>query len=331
MTRRAFVLGGSGQTGRALVSKLLERGWDVTIASRGRRAVQEGVRHVTVDRADDAALRAALEEGVDVFVDFVAFERAHAEQLLALRDLIGSAVVLSSAAVYFPQGDWDRPLPVPILERDPTVEPGDAGYAPQKAAIEQTLLGQEALPATLIRAGAIHGPWSSWAREWHFVKRVLDGRRFIVLAYRGESRFHPISVHNLAELVWLAAERPGRRVLNAGDPGPPSVLEIARAVAGVLDHDWAEVLIDAPAGEVGETFWSSPYPVVLDMSEAEFELGYRPVTTYERALPETVHWLAESTKTTPWEELMPRAAEYMENSFDYEAEDEFLRGLVTDG
>lgn len=331
MARRAFVLGGSGQTGRALVPKLLERGWDVTVASRGRRAVQEGVRSVRVDRADDAALRAALGAGADVLVDFVAFERAHAEQLLALRDLVGSVVVLSSAAVYFPKGEWDRPLPVPILERDPTVEPGEDGYAPQKAAIEQTLLGQEALPATLIRAGAIHGPSSAWAREWHFVKRALDGRRFIVLAYRGESRFHPISVHNLAELIWLAAERPGRRVLNAGDPGPPTVLEISRAVVGELDHEWAEILIGDPVGEVGETFWSAPYPVVLDMSEALFELGYHPVTTYERAIPETVRWLVEATKATQWEELMPRAAEYMQNSFDYEAEDEFVRDLLKAG
>jgi nucleoside-diphosphate-sugar epimerase len=331
MARRAFVLGGTGQTGRALVPKLLERGWEVTVASRSEPDVQAGVAHVQVDRADDGALRAALGTGAEVLIDCVAFEPAHAEQLLSLGDLVGSLVVISSAAVYFPQGEWMEPLPIPIMERDATVEPGPEGYASQKAAIEQALLAQDALPATLIRAGAIHGPRSSWAREWHFVKRVLDGRRFIVLAYRGESRFHPISVHNLAELIWLSAERPGRRVLNAGDPGPPTVLEIARAIAAELDHEWTEVLIDAPAAEVGETAWSAPHPVVLDMTEAQFEVGYHPVTTYERALPETVQWLVEATKKTPWQELMPRAAQYMQNSFDYEAEDEFLRGLVKGG
>jgi nucleoside-diphosphate-sugar epimerase len=339
VARRAFLLGGSGQTGRALIPRLLERGWEVVVASRGERAVPEGVEHVRVDRADTAALKQALGDGADVLVDFVAFEREHAEQLLSLRGLVRSLAVLSSAAVYFevdgprlePAGAPFPRLPVPLSERSPTAPPGPETYATKKAAIEQVLLGQDDLPATLFRAGAIHGPRSSWAREWHFVKRALDGRRAIVLAYHGESRFHPISVHNLAEMIWLAAERPGKRVLNAGDPDPPTVLEISRSIAASLDRDWAEVLIGEPVGEVGDTFWSTPHPVVLDMNEAEFELGYRPVTTYAQAVPETVRWLVEVTKERPWQEVMPRAAEYMQGSFDYAAEDEFLRGLPTTG
>ena len=119
-------------------------------------------------------------------------------------------------------------------------------------------------------------------------------------------------------------------VLTAGDPNPPTVLEICRAIAAALSHEWAEILIDDPVGEVGSTFWSTPQPVVLDMTEAEFELGYRPLTTYEQAVPETVHWLVDATKERPWQEVMPRAAEYMQDSFDYPAEDDFIRGLVKD-
>jgi nucleoside-diphosphate-sugar epimerase len=333
VARRAFLVGGSGQTGRALIPKLRAKGWEVVVASRGEREVPEGVEHARVDRDDTDGLRRALGRGADVLVDFVAFEPAHAGQLLGLRDLVRSLVVLSSAAVYFPEDEAEfARLPVPIPERHATVAPGPRGYATKKAAIEQTLLGQSDVPATLIRAGAIHGPWSSWAREWHFVKRVVDGRRAIVLAYRGRSRFHPISVHNLAELIWLAAERPARRVLNAGDPGPPTVLEIARAIAATLRHSWAEVLIEEPAGNgVGETFWSVSHPVVLDMNEARFELGYEPVTTYEKAVPETVEWLVDTTKARPWQEVMPRAAEYMSDSFDYAAEDAYLRELARAG
>lgn len=328
MARRAFLLGGSGQTGRALIPRLRQRGWEVVVASRGERELPAGVEHVTVDRDVEGALEAAVGDGADVFVDFIAFEPEHAEQLLSLRDRVGSVVVLSSASVYFGEDDEVLArLPVPITERTETVAPGPSGYANKKRAIEQALLEQEALPATLIRAGAIHGPWSTWAREWHFVKRVLDGRRAVVLAYRGASRFHTISVHNLAELMWLAAERPGRRVLNAGDPEPPTVAEIGRAIAANLGHEWAEVLIDEPVGNVGETVWSTPHPVVLDMTESEFELGYRPVTTYEQALPETVAWLVEATRGRDWHEVLPRTAEIMASSFDYVAEDELIGGL----
>jgi nucleoside-diphosphate-sugar epimerase len=337
VSRRAFLLGGSGQTGRALVPRLLERGWEVVVASRGQTALPGGVEHVAVDRGDDEALRQALGSGVDVLVDFIAFEPEHAEQLLSVRDLVRSVVVVSSAAVYF-EADGPRPeppeaaafprLPVPLTEGSPTAPPGPATYATKKAAIERTLLAQDDLPATLLRSGAIHGPGSSYAREWHFVKRVLDSRRAIVLAWRGKSRFHPISVRNLAELIWLASERPGRRVLNAGDPTPPTVLEISRLVAAHLGHEWAEVLIDDAPGELGKTPWSVPHDCVLDMTEAEFELGYRPVTTYAKALPETIEWLVEATRERPWQELMPRAAQYMKDEFDYGAEDELLRRLT---
>ena len=102
MARSAFLLGGTGKTGRVLAQRLGETGWDVIVASRGQRPVEKpnAVRHVKLDRGDDKALRAALGEGVDVLVDFVAFEPKHAEQLLALRGLARSLVVVSSAAVY---------------------------------------------------------------------------------------------------------------------------------------------------------------------------------------------------------------------------------------
>jgi nucleoside-diphosphate-sugar epimerase len=336
MSRRAFLLGGSGQTGRALIPKLREHGWEVVVGSRSEREVPDGVEHVRVDRGDARALREALGNGADVFVDFVAFEPEHAEQLLSLRDLVGSLVVLSTASVYSDREGRtmdeaktpeDFPdYPVPIRERDqPTVPPGDSTYSTKKAAIEQILLGQDASPATLIRAGAIYGPGGS-VREWYFVKRALDGRRYVVLGNRGESRFNPVSTENLAELIWLAAEHPGRRVLNGGDPGPPTLLEISRAVAAAVGHAWTEVLLPTLA-EPCETPWSGPKPVVLDMTEAAFELGYRPVTTYERAVGATCDWLVEATRDRPWQELMPRMAEYLKDSFDYAAEDEFLRSL----
>jgi nucleoside-diphosphate-sugar epimerase len=332
MAKRAFILGGTGQSGRALVPRLLERGWEVIVASRGERELVGGVEHVQLDRTDVAALRQALGRGADVLVDFVAFEPEHADQLLSLNDLVGSLVVVSSAAVYLSEDEteWAK-LPVPIPERHATVEPGPGSYSAKKRAIEETLLRQDTVPATLVRAGAIHGPHSTWAREWHFVKRVLDGRRVVVLAHRGSSRFHTLSVRNLAELVWLAVEHPGRRVLNAGDPEPPTLLEIERAVARVLEHEWDEVLIEAPLDGLGETVWSTPHPVVLDMTEAEFEVGYRAVTTYERALPETVSWLVEATRDRDWREVLPRSAELMGDSFAYEAEDAFLRRLASRG
>lgn len=338
MARRAFLLGGTGKTGRVLAQRLLETGWDVVVASRGERPVPDGVQHVRLDRADDGALRPALGDGVDALVDFVAFEPRHAEQLLGLAGLARSLVVISSASVYADHegrsldeiraGEEAR-FRLPLTEREPTVPPGDETYSTRKRAIEEMLLGQSEIPSTLVRAGAIYGPGDLNSREWYFVKRALDGRRVVVLAHRGESRFQPTSVHNLAELIRLAAERPGRRLLNGGDPDAPTVAEIGRHIAEAMSHGWSEVLVPGPPEDgVGDNPWGVPRPFVLDMNEAEFEVGYRPVTTYGKAVVETCQWLVSATNGRDWREVLTGAAKLYADEFDYEAEDAFVLGLA---
>ena len=340
MARRAFLVGGTGKTGRVLARRLLEAGWDVAVGSRGAGPGSDGVRHVALDRSDTDALRAALGDGVDALVDFVAFEPGHAEQLLSLAGLARSLVVVSSASVYadaegrgleeIPDGEAPR-WRVPLTEREPTVAAGEETYSTRKRAIEEILLGQNDIPATLVRAGAIYGPGDLHAREWYFVKRVLDRRPVVVLAHRGESRFQPVSVHNLAELIRLAAERPGRRLVNGADPGTPTVTEIGRYIAGAMGHEWAEVLLAGPPRDgVGDNPWGVPRPFVLDMNEAEFEVGYRPVTTYAKAVGETCEWLVSATEGKDWREVLTGVARLYEGQFDYDAEDAFLRTL-TDG
>ena len=321
-----------------LAQRLLETGWDVAVASRGERPVPDGVRHVSLDRAETDALRAALGDGVDALVDFVAFERAHAEQLLSLRSLVRSLVAISSASVYADaegrsldeiRAGQDARFRVPLTEREPTVAAGDETYSTRKRAIEEILLGQSDIPATLVRAGAIYGPGDLNSREWYFVKRAVDGRRVVVLAHRGESRFQPTSVHNLAELIRLAAERPGRRLLNCGDPDVPTVAEIGRHIAAAMKHEWSEVLLPGPPQNgVGDNPWAVPRPFVLDMNEAEFEVGYRPVTTYAKAVCETCEWLVSATRGQDWREVLTGAANLYSGEFDYEREDAFVRGLT---
>ncbi|WP_329238439.1 NAD(P)H-binding protein [Streptomyces sp. NBC_00111] len=335
------MLGATGQIGRAAVRALAEDGWDVTAASRGGGrdgAWGDGVRPLALDREEEGALASALGDGCDVLVDMVAFGPDHAAQLTGLADRAGSAVVISSGAVYEdPQGrsfdtqgdpDGFPEYPVPIPETQRTVPPGDATYGTRKVALERELLAAgDALPVTLLRAGAIHGAHCRTPRELYFVKRALDGRGRRVLAYEGASRFHPVHVSNLAELIRLAALRPASRVLNAGDPGAPTVAEIGAAVDGVLGRESETVLVAGPPpeGHVGDTPWSGAHPVVYDMAAAERELGYRPVTGYEESLPETVEWLAARLHGRDWREAFPKMLRnYGETLFDYAAEDAWL-------
>ncbi|MET9375749.1 NAD-dependent epimerase/dehydratase family protein [Streptomyces sp. NPDC002992] len=336
----AFVLGATGQVGRAAVRALVADGWEVTAASR--RGGRDGrwpteVRSVAVDRNEEGALAAVLGDGCDVLVDIVAYGGAHGRQLTGLADRIGSAVVISSGAVYEDErgrsfDTQDEPggfpaYPLPIPEDWRTVAPGDTSYSTRKVALEEELLAAgEALPTTVVRAGAIHGPYCPGPRELWFVKRALDARPVRVLSYGGASRFHPVHVDNLAELIRLAAANPGSRVLNGADPTAPTVAEIGRAIDAVMGVRSETVLIDGPpVGTVGLTPWTGgDHPIVYGMTAAEKELGYRPVVSYEESLPATVEWLTGHLAGREWREAFPGLAKYQVDFFDYAAEDAWL-------
>lgn len=328
---RAVLIGGTGMIGRAAARNLAQHGWEVVAVSRAGTLpdglAELGVQAASADRQDDAQVRAALGGGADVVLDTVAFGREHGEQLNALAGLVGSVVVISSASVYADDegraldGEGEPPdLPVPILESQRTAEPGDATYSTRKAELEQTLLAGP-LPATLLRACAIHGPGAKLPREVFFVKRAVDGRRRVALAWDGESRFHTTSVANLAELIRLAATKPGDRALNAGDPDPPTTLEICRAIGDALEHEFEPVLL---AGDEYDNPWAAPKPkpFVVSMAAAQQDLGYRPMTSYPEAVRETSAWLVgELENGRNWD------GTYLEGMLDYATEDEALASL----
>jgi nucleoside-diphosphate-sugar epimerase len=311
--RRAVLIGGTGQIGRAAARALAANGWEVAAVSRSGK------------------LRAAVGDDADVVVDTVAYTREHGEQLNRLAGAAGSLVVISSASVYADGegrtldeanegGDFPH-FPVPIPESQPTAEPGAETYSTRKVALEQTVLDGP-LPATVVRPCAIHGAGAQLPRELFFVKRIYEGRRACILVSEGESRFHTTSVENLAELIRLAAGSPADRLLNAGDPDPPTTREIGEAIAVALDAELALVGIPESGYERPELSnpWGVPRPLVVEMAAAARELGYQPVTSYSDAVRETCDWLVgelESGRT--WE------GTYLENYFEYAAEDEALR------
>jgi nucleoside-diphosphate-sugar epimerase len=328
MSKTALIVGGTGQIGLAAARRLLATGWRLRLAQRSAARLPDDlageVDTVAADRDSPGALAAAVGGGADALIDTVAYDETHARQLLEVEADVGTLVVISSGSVYrdaegrtldearetgFPR------FPAPIGEDQPTVAPGPATYSTRKAGLEQTLLQQARRPVSVLRPFAIHGPGSTHPREWWFVRRILDGRRRIPLAWRGESRFHTTATVNLAELIRVVCEAPGARVLNAVDPEAASVAEIGRVIAGVYGAAPEFVLLDgAPAKGVGATPWSTPRPIVADMARAQ-ALGYRPVATYAEAIGAA----CRSAEALAAEGVA--FAPYLRAMFDYAAED----------
>jgi nucleoside-diphosphate-sugar epimerase len=339
----AFILGGNGQIGIATASHLLDSGWTVTIAHRGLRPlpaelVSRGAEAVRLDRDEPGALAGGLSSGADALIDLVAYGPEHARQLLDVQSAVGSLIVISSSSVYrdesgrtldeaaetgFPE------LPVPITESQSTVEPSSRTYSTRKAALERVLLDGARTPATVLRPAAVSGVGSTHAREWWFVKRLLDGRRIIPLAYGGRSRFHTTSVANIAALVLLAAGLRGQRILNIADPMALTVAEIAAAIVSRFDYAGDVVALpDQPLypPSVGRTPWSVQRPFVLDVAAAA-ALGYRPQTTYPEAVGPICSWLVRAAAGKDWRVVFPALAVYPYDLFDYGLEDAVLARL----
>lgn len=330
---RALILGGTGLVGRATAERLARAGWDVDVTGRDpahmpRALSAAGVRFVPADRHDETQLAAALGDGAELLVDCICFTAADARALLPLARNAASTVMISSKAVYADErgnhsnSDEAPRFDGPIGETQPTMDarsdiPYESrdGYGANKVAAERVLL-DSGLPVSVLRPSKIHGPGAPRAREWMWVKRVLDGRRVVVLAHLGAEGDHTTAAANIAALIETCAASPGARVLNSADPDAPTGLEIARTIARQLDHDWDEVLLDGPpVGNVGRHAWNRLPPVVLDTSAAR-ALGYEPAGDYAATVAAEVDWLLANGP--------PGDAEFFAPLLDYDAEDHWL-------
>jgi nucleoside-diphosphate-sugar epimerase len=327
MTNTALIIGGTGQIGLATSAHLAAAGWRVTIVQRRPAAPPPGGASLVLDRAEPGALARAVGGGFDAVIDTVAYNEDHATQLAEVAGDVGAFVVISSASVYrdaagrtldearatgFPE------FPVPIGEDHPTTPPGPATYSTRKVALELKLLESIARPLTILRPCAIHGPGSSQPREWFFIKRILDGRRAVPLAWNGASRFHTSATANIAALIAAVLERPGPPILNIADAEALTVTQIGKAIAEA-HHTALEIvpMEGPPSRRVGGNPWGVPRPMIVDTSRAA-ATGYKPVTTYREAIGETCRSITAAAKAGA--DFPP----YILDLFDYAAEDAWL-------
>jgi nucleoside-diphosphate-sugar epimerase len=316
--------------GGAIARRLVDDAWDVTVVSRQSRHAPEGCRHVAINARDADGLAGIIGSDTDLLLSCVAFDSADAECLAQAGRRAGRIIAISSASVYRDGGgrtldeaaECGFPeFPVPLTEQSPTVQPGPETYSTRKLAMEQTLLDRSSCPVTVLRPCAIHGPKSKHAREWWFVKRLLDGRTTIPLAYRGRSRFQTTSVFAIADAVVQANAGQLPAIVNISDADSPHVAEIGRVIIEVMGVKAELVgLPDAPAYPpgYGATPWSIPRSMVC-ASAATTRF------TYAQSVAPAISWLVDVVASGDWTKQLPQLAGYQRNHFDYETDDIGLR------
>ncbi|HVN28527.1 MAG TPA: NAD-dependent epimerase/dehydratase family protein [Candidatus Binataceae bacterium] len=326
---KALIIGGTGPTGHYIVNGLIRRGYDVAMLHTGRHEVDEippSVEHIHTDPFSEPALREALNRRTfDLTIAAYGRLRRIAE---VMAGRTGRFISIGGAPAYrgymnpgvlHPQG-----LPIPTPEDSPllTVEAEDGkGWRVVKS--EEAVFANHP-SATHFRYPHLYGPYQLAPREWSIVRRIIDGRRAIIVPEAGLSINHCGYVENAAHAVLLAIDKPeasAGQIYNCGDERQLTLRQAIEVIAQALSHDleivsmpWEFAIPARPMISQASTTHR-----LLDMTKLKTQLGYHDVVAPERGLEITARWLVAHP-------LDPEGGEakILQDPFDYRAEDELI-------
>jgi len=318
--RTAFVTGGSGFIGGALIERLNSEGWDVRALARSERAAQRvrefGAEPAMGDLEDRDRVRAGAEgcevafhaaAKVEDWGDPADFERLNVRGTRNVVDACRAAGVRrlvhvgTEAALMAGQ-------PLINVDEDAPLRPDSAAlYSSSKAKAEELVRAADGdgLETVVVR------PRFVWGRgDTSLLPRIIEMVRSGRFRWVGGGRQLTATTHidNTVEGLWLAATKAppgGVYFVTDGEPVvfrdfltsmlgtqgvtipdksvPPGV---ANAAAVSAERIWR--LLKRPGSPPLTRFavWVSSQRCTIDISRAERELGYRPVISREEGLAE---------------------------------------------
>ena len=302
-----LVTGGAGFIGSHLTEALLKRGHAVRIADNfctgHRRNLQAGAEFLEGDVADaDFARRAVA--GVDYVLHEAAIpsvprsvnnplesHRANIDGtlnvLIAARDAKVKRVVFAgSSSVYGDTPTLPKREDMPANPLSP--------YALQKLVGEQygqmftRLYGLETVTTRYFNVfGPRQDPGSPYSGVISlFITALLEGKRPTIYGDGGQTRDFTF-VANVVDGVLRAAETPGvgGEVFNIATNGRISLNDLLRTLNGIIGTDLKAIYGPARAGDVRDS--------QADITKAERRLGYRPITSFEEGVRQTVAWFRQ--------------------------------------
>lgn len=324
VTASALLIGGTGPTGPPIALGLEQRGFHVTLLHSGRHEVPEvgHLRHLHGDVFSEEGLRAALgQERFDVAIASYGRLRSVAD---VLSGRVGRIISIGGAPVYRgffnPAVHCPSGLPIPTREDAELANEADDGKSYRIGRTEEILFERHPT-ATHFRYPYVYGPRQLAPREWCIVRRILDGRPFLILPDDGLSIIPFGYVDNLAHALLLAVDRPEAsmgEVFNCGDDEKLTIRQVAEVITDELGHDWQ--LLSLPA-DLAVPSWplmmsSRSTHRYLDTSKLRERLGYRDVVPAPDAVRLAARWLVEHRpEPGGYEETA------LQDPFDYAAED----------
>ena len=300
---RVLVIGGSGFVGGAASRALRDAGHEVVSASRRHRDDEAGIRHVVVDRTDDAALRDVLASvDPEAVVDMACYQPFEAEAMLRAvgdrRYVFGSTVSVYDAGDHAVTEDDFTPRTGGWMPRVENVFSAGV-YALGKQWCETVLLGHPEVDWVSVRYPAVFGRGDYTQRITSYMQRIDDGGPLLIPA---ETAGIPVVVgwsEDMGRATALALEagasQAAYNVGYAGVAGRAFLAELFTAMGR------APELVEAPLDDVpaaARRYGPRAHIPGIVTGAAERDLGWRPSPLPE-AFADTIAWFRDERPSDP--------------------------------
>jgi nucleoside-diphosphate-sugar epimerase len=337
---KALVVGGTGPSGPFVLRGLLDRGYEVTILHRGTHEIDlpSEIKHLHGDPHFVETLNETLgSHTFDLVVAMYGRLRCVSE---VMRGRTERFICMGGTPVY---RGWLTPtqcpnrLPYPFSENAPLVHcPEIDKFSHLLVQSELTVLESHHLGfynSTIIRLSMAYGPRQLIPGEWSIVRRILDGRKQLIIPDGGltiESRTYS---ENVAHAILLCVDHPEEssgQVYNVADEDALSLIEWIEVISGMMSHEWE--LVDMPAKlampSLPYGMWGRPfieetgqlYHRVMDLTKIKTQLNYKNLYTAREGLRKTTQYYLDNPVERGGE-----IEQRLNDPFDYEAEDRLIK------
>lgn len=334
MDRTALVIGGTGPTGPHVVRGLRERGFEPTVLHRGIHELPDIIEfeHIHADPHFQETIEKAIgKRTFDVVIATYGRLRHVAAACAGRCDLfVGVSGIPAYAGHANPESVWPRGVPLNASEFAKTAstnsgnESSEVRFAGKIADTERSILAMAErgrFSAALFRYPRIYGPHQVYPHEWSVIKRVLDGRSFIILPDGGLTIITRCAAANAARFLLAAIDQPlaaGAEVFNVADSQQYTFrqwVEVVSSFAG-RQLEIASLPFEV-AGASQKALFAHSEHTLVSPAKAERLLGYTEHVAAEEALKATVEWYLEHPPSV-------EAQSRMRDRFDYMSEDELV-------
>ena len=324
----ALVIGGTGPTGPALVNGLLAGGFTTAILHTGRHEVDTippEVEHIHTNPFRIEELAAAVgDRTFDIVYSMYGRLRDIAPWFVGRT---GKFVAVGGMPSYLgyavPERLHPPGLPVPTRESAARSNQQENEKTAKMVATED-LVFEHHPTATLFRYPLIYGPGQILPREWMVVRRVLDGRRRMIVADGGLTLRTMGYGPNVGHALSLVAKRPevsSGKIYNVADEQCLTTAQTIQVLSEALDAEMELVSMPAHLATPARPFLMSEHTLHqhLGVDAIRNDLGYRDVLPAVDALAATAHFLRDNPIRRG-----SKTEQRLQDPFDYPAEDALI-------